>query len=106
MNTITQITYNEFIQHNSLELFKTTVVALKEKSKKEGLDATEHLLYNLVRGLKINRGFSTQKIEFTEGFKTAKNNLKYLLKYGAAKHSLLSTFSAQTLSAYQAVLEA
>lgn len=110
MNTITENTsatkqiYNTFIQDNSLELFKEIVVQIKMKSNKKGLSADEHLLYNLIRGLPLDRGFSTPKKEITFGFIKAKKDLKYLLKYHASK-GYFEKMSPETIQNYLVALE-
>lgn len=109
MNTITENkvahTYNEFIQKNSLELFKEIVVGFKIKAKKEGLSSYEHLLYNLIRGLAPTRGFSNIKTEKTEGYNLVVKNLKYNLKYNASK-GYLEKISPETIQHFLSILEA
>lgn len=109
MNTITENkvahTYNEFIQKNSLELFKEIVIGFKIKAKKEGLSSYEHLLYNLIRGLVPTRGFSTVKIEKTEGYNLVLRDLKYNLKYNANK-GYLEKMSPETIQKFLSILEA
>lgn len=108
MNTITENktthTYNEFIQENSFEVFKEIVIILKEKAKNRGLNSYEHLLYNLIRCLEVNRGFSNLKGEKTEGYKLAIKNLKYNLKYTSDKDYLVK-ICPETIKRFLLIIE-
>lgn len=109
MNTIT-VTQKfahptQFIVDNTFEIFQAVVVKLKIKAKKEGLTATEHLFYNLVRGLPMNRGFSTLKEENTQGYLSAKSNLLYNLNY-VASYYLFEGVGDKTLNDYKEALKA
>ena len=85
---ITIKTNNQFIQTYGLEVFHKTIVAFRTKAKREGLTSAEHILYNIIRDLPLDRGFSpiVNKVKLangqypTQGFDGAKYNLKYKLK--------------------------
>lgn len=94
-NTVTTYS-NPFISENGLNTFQKIVVSLKNKANAQGLSSTEHLLYNIIRDLPWNRGFSTPQQDHTEGFKQALSNLEYLLEY-RAKDNLFKDFPTQAL---------
>ena len=106
VNTVTQkiAQPNQFILDNTLEIFQSVVVKLKIKAKKEGLTSTEHLFYNLVRGLPMTRGFSTLKEENTQGYLSAKRNLLYNLNY-VSSYYLFEGVGDKTLNDYKEALE-
>lgn len=58
--TITQYK-NQFINQFSLEVFHKSIVSIRAKAKTQGLTAYEHILYNILRGLPLDRGFSAAK---------------------------------------------
>lgn len=105
VNQVTQKTAytTQFILDNTLEAFQAVVVKLKVKAKKEGLTATEHLFYNLVRGLPMNRGFSTLKEENTQGYTNAKKNFLYNLNY-MPSYYLFENVGTKTLNDYKEAL--
>lgn len=88
LNNVEQYT-NPFINTYGIESFQKIIEAFRNKSKKTGLNAGEHILYNLVRNLPEDRGFTPIKnmVKIAngqheyQGFKFAKMHINSQLKY-------------------------
>jgi hypothetical protein len=78
-----------FYQTVGDEQFTKTISQFKNKARHIGLTAQEHILYNIIRNLPTNRGFSlaTNAIKLANGyapdskFKFAKSNLFFVIQY-------------------------
>lgn len=58
MNNTTISFTNSFTNQFGHQAFFDTVEAFREKARKNGLSASEHILYNKLRDLPLNRGFT------------------------------------------------
>lgn len=85
--TITTIEFkNQFINQFSLETFHQAIKTIRTKARSQGLCAHEHVLYNILRDLPLDRGFGLIKNPVklangqweTQGFDRAKGHLKYV----------------------------
>lgn len=100
MNTITTFK-NQFINQFSLESFKEAIIAFRAKARKEGLTSSEHILYNALRDLPLNRGFTPikNKVKLANGqhenygFLSAKAYLKYDLKNSSRVEKIFKNFA-------------
>lgn len=75
------------------EEFFNTIDVLRKKARTQGLNASEHILYNKVRNLPLNRGFTPASnanklangYDPLSGFKFALSSLNYMVNYNT-KH--------------------
>lgn len=67
--TITQTFSNPFTQFFSISQFLEVIAAFRAKAKTTGLSATEHIIYNKLRNLPLDRGFTkiTNKVKLANG---------------------------------------
>ena len=100
MNTQTTTRFNNpFTEEHGIEVFNQVIAAFRAKAKTTGLSAVEHILYNMVRNLPLNRGFTpiTNQVKLANGqypeqrFDIAKASLKYVLNKNFAAY--VKTFS-------------
>jgi hypothetical protein len=84
---------NQFVHSHGYDVFVKSIMLFRAKANKSGLIASEHILYNKLRNLSENRGFTdvTNLIKINNGaevnlsFKEAKKSLNYDLKYNKNK---------------------
>lgn len=59
-NTMQSLTSTQLpiLNHISLETFKEIIIKIKHKAHTSGLSSEEHILYNLIRNLPKDRGFT------------------------------------------------
>jgi hypothetical protein len=89
--TITNTTINfsnHFTEQFGIEAFFIAIEAFRAKARKEGLNSTEHIFYNALRNLPLDRGFTpiTRPSKINNGhasmgaYENALSNAKYMLK--------------------------
>lgn len=78
--TITQTFSNPFTQSFGVTEFLEVIAAFRAKARTTGLSATEHIIYNKLRNLPLDRGFTkvTNTVKLANGVhEMAGYNLAY-----------------------------